>query len=269
MRFHVLGPLEVVGDAGPVRVNGRRRRALLTVLLFHAGRVVGLAELVDSIWLDDPPESAVANIRTYVSDIRRLLRLAGDSAARLVSHPAGYYLEVGADELDLLRFHELAAEGAAAMKRGDHARAARQLGLALSLWRGRPLEDLHAVGAAVSARAIALEEMRWTVTSRWIDARLALGHHDELIPLLRQMVAERPLYEQTRLRLITALWAAGRTADALSAYRQARRTSVEELGVEPCAELQRAHAAILKGQPPAGLARRHGPHRAATMGGDA
>ncbi len=250
MRFHVLGPLEAVGDLGPVPISGPRRRTLLAILLMDPGRIVTLSALVDGIWSDDPPDSAIANIRTYVHRLRRLLQHAGDSPTRLISHPSGYEIDVDPAELDLLRFRELAEDGHQAVKCGDHRRAVERLGLALSLWRGRPLADLPAVGSAVSARATALEDERWAVAASWVDARLTLGQCDQLIPQLRQMIAERPLCEQTRLQLILALRAAGRTADALSAYREARRTSIEELGVEPGVELQRVHTAILNGQSP-------------------
>jgi DNA-binding SARP family transcriptional activator len=250
MRFHVLGPLEAYGDAGPLPVKGHRRRALLAMLLLHPGRVVTLPALIDGIWADRPPNSAIANLRTYVHDLRRLLQRAGDSAARLASHPAGYDLRVTPEELDLLRFHDLAADGRRALRRGDHRGAAERLGLALALWRGRPLEDLPGTGSAIQASALVLDEERWSVASSWVDARLALGQCDQLVPLLRRMVAERPLYERTRLQLILALRGAGRTVDALSAYREARRVFIDELGVEPGAEMQRAHTAILDGRSP-------------------
>jgi DNA-binding SARP family transcriptional activator len=250
MRFHVLGPLEAHGKTGPMPVKGHRRRALLAMLLLHPGRVVTLPALVDGIWADRPPDSAIANLRTYVHDLRRLLQRVGDSAARLASHPAGYHLRVGPDELDLTRFQALASDGRRALRRGDHRGAADRLGQALGLWRGRPLEDLPAAGSAIRANAVALDEERWSVASSWIDARLALGQCDQVLPLLRRMVVERPLYERTRLQLVLALRGAGRTVDALVAYREARRVFVDELGVEPGAELQRAHTAILDGRSP-------------------
>lgn len=255
MRFQVLGPLEVSGTTGPVHVTGRRRRALLAALLVHCGRVVTIPALIDGVWADEPPNSAVFNIRTYVYSLRRLLRQAGDQPGRLSSHPAGYRLAVQRDEFDLLQFRYLAARGHQAMKDGDHRAAAEHLGAATGLWRGRVLEDLTDLGSGVQATVVALEEERWAVASAWVEARLALGHHEQLIPLLRQMVAERPLYERTRLQLMTALHLAGRTADALAAYREARQVAVAELGVEPGPELQRLHAAIQRGEairPPSG-----------------
>src|SRR4051812_29986017 len=101
MQFKVLGPLEVVGEFGPVTVKGARRRALLGVLLFHAGRTVPMTRLIDGIWPVDPPASAVYNLRTYVHGLRRILSSAGDTAGRLTSAAAGYRLHVDHAEFDL------------------------------------------------------------------------------------------------------------------------------------------------------------------------
>ena len=252
----MLGPLDVTGGDGPVRIGGRRRRTLLASLLLNAGHVVTMPAVIDTVWADDPPDSAVFNVRTYICDLRRLLRKAGDTPDRLESLPSGYRFHADSDELDLLRFTELAAEGTAAMNRGDHATAADRLSQALQLWRGRPFEDVAVAGGAILAQRVGLEEERLAVTSKWIEARLSLGQHEELVPMLRQTVAERPLHERARLQLITALQATGRTADALAVYRDAHRTAVDELGVEPGLELQQAHAAILHGTAPVPVRRR-------------
>ncbi|MGE5289098.1 MAG: AfsR/SARP family transcriptional regulator [Micromonosporaceae bacterium] len=257
MRFQVLGPLDVLGPEGTIWVTGRRRRALLGVLLLHAGRLLTLPGLVDAIWADNPPRSAIANIRSYACDLRRLLQCAGDSPSRLATHAAGYRLSAGPDELDLLEFQKLVTDGQCALRRGDQHHAADRLGCALGLWRGRALEDLIDLGPAISARLAALEEQRWTVAADWVDARLALGHHHELIPMLWEMVAEHPFWERSRVQLMTALHAAGRTADALAVFREARHITVDELGVEPGPDLQRVHTAILRSEPAsAGVRRR-------------
>jgi DNA-binding SARP family transcriptional activator len=247
MQFKVLGPLEVVGEFGPVSVKGARRRALLGVLLFHAGRTVPMARLIDGIWPVDPPASAVYNLRTYVHGLRRILSAAGDSTERLASAAAGYRLHVDQAEFDLLRFEHLTDDGRRAMRNDEPAAAAERLGRAVGLWRGTPLEDIPGLGPDVTATATALQERHWEAVSTLVDARLQLGQESELLPQLWHLAAERPLDERTQAQLVTALARAGRTADALEAYQRARGVLVEELGVEPGRTLQAAQQAVLTG----------------------
>jgi DNA-binding SARP family transcriptional activator len=245
VRFQLLGPLEVGTAAGPVAIPAKRPRALLAILLLHAPEVVSLDRIIDGIWDGRPPRSALENVRTYVSQLRSLLSPAERS--RLESHPAGYRLTVAPEELDLLRFGALAAEGEQALARGDFAHAAAVLGEAQELWRGAPLPEL-VLGGAVRAKIDALEERRRHVQTEWISARLALGHHAELLPILRELIGERPLDERLRALLMTALYATGRTAEALAAFADARQTLVQELGIDPGPQLRRVQAAILSGE---------------------
>ena len=245
MRFSVLGPLEVTTSAGPVVIRARRVRALLGILLLYVGKVVPIEFIVDGIWAERPPRSVIENIRTYVSQLRSLLREAGDHP-RLQSHPGGYRLLAEPEELDLLRFSALAADGRQALHRGDHGSAAALLGEAIDLWRGTPLAELDA-GTTVRAKLLALDEQRWRVQFDCIRAHLALGHHAELLPRLRELLAERPLDETIWCFLAAALSATGRTAEALSACQDARRTLRNELGIELGPELRNIEAALLKG----------------------
>src|SRR5215211_5601236 len=135
MRINVLGPLEVSLPSGSPGIRGARRCALLAALLLQPGRTVSKTRLIDAIWDESPPSSATANIRTYITDLRRSL-----GRSRLTSNPSGYLLDLGPDELDLLCFEKLADEGAAAARSGDADRAATCLGRAAQLWRGRPFD---------------------------------------------------------------------------------------------------------------------------------
>ncbi|PJE94892.1 transcriptional regulator [Streptomyces carminius] len=261
MEFRVLGSLEVRGAGQLLPIRGSRRRALLTTLLLHAGRVVPVESLTQAVWPDGQPNSALANIRTYVYELRRQLQLFDDTEDRLTSHPGGYRLTVGAGELDLFNFRALITAGHRVMRHGDHHGAAECFGRAVRIWRGRPAEGLE-FGQSVAAMLACLEEEHWSATSAWIDAQLALGRHEQVIPMLRETAARRPLCEHTWAQLMTALGSAGRTAEALAAYQQARRVLVDEIAVEPGAELRRLHSAVLEGRsldsaPPAP------PHRAA------
>jgi DNA-binding SARP family transcriptional activator len=250
MRFYVLGPLEVETGTGPVPIRGRRLRALFAVLLLHVNQIVPIDRIIDGLWPGEPPRSAVENIRTYISQSRALLSGA-DDPARLQSHPGGYRLVAEQEEVDLLRFTTLAAEGGRALRLGRCPSAAVLLGEALDLWRGAPLPELE-LGAAVRAKTLALAEQRWRVQADWISARLALGEHADLVPTLRELVGERPLDEGLWCRLVTALYATGRTAEALAAFSDARRTLVEELGIEPGPDLRRVQASVLAGEELAG-----------------
>ncbi|MFD8968206.1 BTAD domain-containing putative transcriptional regulator [Streptomyces sp. NPDC059568] len=248
MHFNVLGPLEVIGSKGPVPVRGVRRQALLAAMLFHTGQVISVDRLVDAVWPGQAPRSAVENIRTYVSELRSQLRRAGDRP-RLESHPGAYRLRADPEELDLLRFTALAAAGRRAMRDNDFAGAAELLGRATGLWRGVPLSGLK-LSPGMETKMTTLEEQRRVVQTGWIRSRMALGEYKELVPLLRELTAEQPLDESTWCCLAIALQATGRTGDALAACAQARQALVNELGIEPGAELQQIQASLLRGETP-------------------
>jgi len=246
MRFSVLGPLELATDAGPVHIRGKRVRALLAVLLMYPGQVVPIERIVDDVWLENPPRSAVENVRTYVYQLRTLLGTGPDRPV-LESEPGGYRLVVEPDALDVTRFSRLAHEGRRAHSLGQHATASALLGEALELWRGTPLSGLD-LGRAMRAKAVALEEQRWQVYRNWMSARLALGQAGELVAPLRELVGERPLDESLWCLLVSALVLTGRTGEALAAFDEARRTLVQELGIEPGPQLRELQARVLRGE---------------------
>jgi DNA-binding SARP family transcriptional activator/DNA polymerase III delta prime subunit len=246
MRFYVLGPLEVATNTGALQIRARRLRALLAILLLNAGDVVSIDRIVDGIWPEQPPRSVLENIRTYVWQLRSLLYRAWDRG-RLESHPGGYRLLTDAEELDMLRFTALAGDGKRALQARDYSSAAVLLGEAIELWRGAPVAELD-LGPAIRAKTVALEEQRWAVQSDWINARMALGEHKELVATLRELIGERPLDEDLWRCLGAALYALGRTGEALATFAEARQTIVSELGIEPGPELRRMQAAVLKGE---------------------
>jgi DNA-binding SARP family transcriptional activator len=245
MRYYVLGPLELATSTGSLHIRGKRIRALLAILLMYPGQVVSIERIIDDIWLDDPPRSAVENVRTYIYQLRSLLG-HGSTRSAIESQPGGYRLVLDPDALDATRFMRLADEGRRAHRLGQHATASALLGDALALWRGSPLAGLD-LGRAMRAKAVALEEQRWQAQADWISARLALGETGELVAPLREFLGERPLDENLWGLLVTALVLTGRTGEALAAFDEARRTLVQELGIEPGPELCRLHARILRG----------------------
>jgi DNA-binding SARP family transcriptional activator len=250
MDFRLLGPLEASEQDRPLPLGGVKQRSLLAILLLHANELVSSDRLIDQLWGDSPPATASKSIQVYVSRLRKAL---GDG--RIATHPPGYVLRASPGELDLARFEQLAAEAS----RAPPASAAGKLREALALWRGPALADL-AYEPFAQVEIARLEEMRLAVLEQRIDADLALGRHAELIGELEALVARWPLRERLRLQLMLALYRSARQAEALDAYRAARRELSEELGLEPCAELQRLEQAILRQDPgleppqPGGLA---------------
>ena len=251
MEYRVLGSLQVYDGGAEVQLGGRRQRTLLAVLLLNANTVVPSDRLIDEVWAGTPPETAAAALQNYVAQLRRLLepdRKAGSPHRILVTQPPGYVLHVERDELDLERFERLAAEGRDALAAGRPARAASLLREALALWRGQLLADL-ADELFAHAEIARLEDRRLAALEERIDADLALGRHAGLVGELEALVAEQPLRERLRGQLMVALYRSGRQAEALEAYRAARRTLVDELGLEPSRALQELERAILNQDP--------------------
>jgi DNA-binding SARP family transcriptional activator len=243
MRFRILGPLEVWDERGEVSLGGPKLRALLAVLLLHPNEVVPADRLIDELWGEDSPERAAAALRVNVSRLRKAL-----PQDVLTTRSPGYLIRVEPDDLDLHRFERLVDEARGLSARGQAADASERVREALSLWRGAPLADFAYAGFAQTAIA-RLEEIRLAAVELRIDADLALGRHDELVGELEALVAEQPLRERLRRYLMTALYRSGRQAEALDAYRDARRALVEELGIEPSTELQELERAILRQEP--------------------
>ncbi|MFC9925173.1 BTAD domain-containing putative transcriptional regulator [Streptomyces sp. NPDC127190] len=249
MRFGILGPLEIrTGDGTLLSPGGPRPRALLTLLLLDAGRAVSVERLLDGLYGAEPPAGAANALQSQISRLRG--RLAPH--ARIDAVPAGYTLAVGPrtvdpDTVDAHRFARLAAEGRTALAAADHPRAAALLRDALALWRGPALPDLP----DAHADRARLAELRLAAVQDRIEAELGLGGGAELVPELRALLAEHPLDERPYGQLMRALHAAGRPAEALTVYEEARRTLADQLGTDPSAELSALHRELLRGGPEA------------------
>ena len=232
MEFRVLGPLEVREGDRSVPLGGRKQRALLALLLLNANQVVSLERLIDDLWGENPPETAVATVQVYVSRLRRTL-----GAGRIETRSPGYLFRLGEGELDLDRFEDLVA-------RGDSG-SVRE---ALALWRGEPLADFtyEAFAQGPIAR---ISELRMAALERRIDGDLAEGVPTGLIAEIDELVRRNPLRERLRSLQLVALYRAGRQTEALAAYRAARSLLTEELGLEPSEELKRVERQILTHDP--------------------
>jgi YVTN family beta-propeller protein len=227
MEFRVLGPLEVVRDGRVLTLGSGRQLALVAVLLLHANEAVSVDRLVDELWRESPPPTAAKIVRNSVSLLRREL---GD---RLVTRPPGYLLRVEEGELDSERLER-------AVRSGD----LESLTQALDLWRGPPLSQF-AYESFAQDEIARLEELRLAAVELRVDAELALGRHAGVLAELEALVRQHPLRERLYGQLMLALYRSGRQSDALEAYRQARRSLDEQLGIEPGPALRELERKIL------------------------
>ena len=245
IEFRLLGPVEAIRDGTPLPLGGRRQRALLALLLLQSGRAVSADRLAEELWHGRPPPGAAATLRAYVSKLRTAL---GDEAP-ISSSAAGYALEVPSEWVDARRFERLADEGREAWARGAARRAAERLRAALDLWQGRPFAGLEEE-SALQLEAQRLEELRLLALEDRIEADLTLGAAEDLVDELEMLAREHPYRERLWRQLMLALYRAERQADALAAYREARRMLDEELGLEPSEELKDLEVAILRHEVP-------------------
>ncbi|MEU8176321.1 BTAD domain-containing putative transcriptional regulator [Microbispora hainanensis] len=240
MEFHVLGPLSVFRDGHLIPVGGAPKlRLTLAALLSKAGQPVSVDWLIAAVWGDRPPASARRNIHLYVHRLRRAY-----GAHVLPGRPGGYVIIP--DALDAARFRSLAAQGSAALDRGDLESARDRLRSALDLWRGPAFAEF-ADCALVADEARRLDEARLVAHERLADAELALGRHVEVAAELDGLVAEHPYRESLHGHLMLALYRSGRQAEALEVFRGTRDVLNAQLGIEPGPALQRLHEAMLRG----------------------
>ena len=249
-KFRILGDFEVL-TGGRVRpIAAPKLRQVLALLVLSANRVVHLDLLVDELWSERPPRSAVSTVQNYIYQLRKIIKPDGGGPGPLLTKPAGYLLRLEPERVDADVFRRLAAQGSARLRGGGFHEARRLLRQALDMWRGPALADVPR-GQVIEKRIIPLEEQRLHVLELRIQADLEAGLHRELIGELRSLVAAHPLNEWFSEQLIVALSRVGRRSEALQAYQDVRRILNEELGLEPGPELQRLHREVLgAGYPP-------------------
>jgi DNA-binding SARP family transcriptional activator/pimeloyl-ACP methyl ester carboxylesterase len=239
MEVALLGPLEVHDEGRPLALGGRKQRAVLAVLALSPNRTLSTERLVDELWGEDVPETAVKMVQIYVSQLRKVL-----PADVLLTRPPGYLLELDPEQVDLVRFERLLAQGRSRLAAGEALGASEALEEALALWRGPALAEFAAepFGQAEAAR---LEELHLSAVEERIEADLALGRHADLVGELEALVARQPLRERLRRQQMLALYRCGRQADALAAYQDARHALSETLGISPSPALRDLERQIL------------------------
>jgi len=226
VEYGLLGPFRVLDDRGAeVQPAAPKVRTLLALLLLNRGQSVSADRIADTLWGDEPPRSAPNLVHGYVRDLRRRFEIRGISTIT-----GGYRLDVPRGSVDAFRFEDLVQ--------------ARRYGDALALWRGAALLEW---AEQPWARAIAtrLEEERLAALESRLTQDIDAGLAALAIGEIGMLVEEHPLRERLHVLLIKALYAAGRQAEALEAYAQARRHLADEVGLEPGAELRAVEAAVL------------------------
>jgi DNA-binding SARP family transcriptional activator/tetratricopeptide (TPR) repeat protein len=247
LRFCVLGPVRARRGSSDqeLAMGSPQQRALLTALLLRGGHTATAEELIDAIWGEEPPDQAKAALRTYASRIRKAL---GADAELLVSESGGYAVRTGRAHADVVldlgvaTAHVAEAEKSAAS--GDRSRARESYAAALAQWSGEPLA--HVPGPFAERHRQRLTEWRLSLQEHRLDLDLQLGGHAQAVGELTALTAAHPLRERLRELLMLALYRSARQAEALAVYADTRRLLADELGVDPCPELNELHQRILE-----------------------
>ena len=246
MRFDILGSLQVTDDdARVVPVAAARQRSVLAALLLSANRVLPAESLAETVWDGDPPKGAENTLRAYVMRVRKTV--GAGIAARIETRAPGYLFRLAPGELDTDDFEDLCRRAGAAVRAGERwDEVARTTSSALALWRGTPLIDVPSRSLA-NTWVPRFEQQHLQLLEWQIEAGLESGRSDALIPEIASLLHQHPLRESLYRLHMLALARADRAGEALAVFREARSLLIDQLGVEPGAELQHLHQQILGG----------------------
>ncbi|MEV2237811.1 BTAD domain-containing putative transcriptional regulator [Micromonospora sp. NPDC049891] len=244
MQIQVLGGLAVRLGSQALPPGTPKQQTVLAMLACNAGQLVSVEQLVDELWFEDPPPSAIPNVRTYAANLRRSLEAMLPNREVLIRTRDGYRLDVECSDVDLCAFRTEVTE-ARRLLGTDKREAVRLVSRALARWRGPMLTGI-ALGPLLSAQVAAATEDRLLATELYGELQIQLGRYDEALPVLRELLIRHPLREPAHLLLMQALYLGGDSAGAVAAYTAARQTLREQLNVEPAAELQRLYRRIAR-----------------------
>jgi SARP family transcriptional regulator, regulator of embCAB operon len=247
LQFQVLGPLEVFDGDRVCTPTPPKVRRVLALLLLRANQVVSMDSLIEELWGEEPPLSAVGTAQTYIYQLRKILDPRGEHSVDrewLLTKAPGYLMRVSPNQLDASAFEALSWQGRQTLEKGHPEEASQLLRRALDLWKGPSLANVR-LGHLLEAHAVHLEEQRMRALELRIQADAELGRHRELIGEMRSLVATHPLNEWFHGQLIVALSHSGRRGEALQAYQDLRRVLSSQLGLDPQPELQRLHREVL------------------------
>jgi DNA-binding SARP family transcriptional activator len=247
VQFQLLGPVQALAHGSPINLGAEKQQFLLALLLLEANRPVELSRLMDLLWPDDRPPSAKSTLYTLIWRLRTALTGAGAERAgvSLATVGQGYVLRTPPERIDATRFRLLVERSRGAANDVERVALLRQ---ALQLWRGPALAG--AAPPQLRERLCrGLEEARLTAIEDRVDAELRLGRHHALVDELSELVGQHRLRERLIGQHMLALYRSGRTVDALTAYRTAKRQLAEEFGLDPGPQLRRLELEILRGDP--------------------
>lgn len=245
--FKVLGPLRVMNGNHDCTPSPPKMRSVLALLVLNANRVVQMESLIDELWGNEPPRSAVTTVQTYIYHLRLFFtaeELDADGSVSIITRPPGYMLELAPGQVDAELFERPVKQGRQLLEKGQPMAAADLLADALAMWTGPALADVQC-GDLLRAHAIHLEERRINAHELRIEAEIRLGRYRELVPELKSLVYAHPLNEWFHNQLIRVLGYSGRRSEALRAYQNLRDILREELGVDPSPQLQRLQRQLL------------------------
>ncbi|MGC5021037.1 BTAD domain-containing putative transcriptional regulator [Micromonospora sp. DT47] len=241
--FRLLGPLTVLHEGRDITPTAPKIRQVLAFLLARRNYLVQVTELIDELWGDRPPESALTTLQTYIYKLRKDV-VDQNGLGRVHTRPSGYLLEIEEGTIDAHDFDALSSTGRLALEQDEPRRASELLSRALGLWHGQALAGVVA-GDILSAYVTRLEEERLRTLESRIESDMLLGHHQRLISELKMLTFTYPLHERFYSALMTALHRSGRRHEALEAYRRLRTVFTKELGLEPSPAVQRLHQSLL------------------------
>ena len=240
----VLGPVEIHRESARLTVPAGKTTEVLIRLALDAGVLVRTDRLIEDLWTEQAVGVARNTLQAKVSKLRRVL---GDPAL-VVGTTSGYTLTIDRSCVDALEVLRLADVAGAAREAGEAEAAVRACSTALAMFRGEILPGAGD-GEWLTSHRVRLQEAWVRLTEDHLAARLDLGGAGELVGELEALVAIHPLREELWKLLITALYRAGRQADALAAYGAVRQRLAGELGVDPGTELHALEQRVLRHDP--------------------
>jgi DNA-binding SARP family transcriptional activator len=242
LRIQVLGPLTACRDGAPVELGSARQRAVLGLLALHCDTGLHRNAIIDLLWGEDPPASAVPEVQGYVSRLRKVMSDGSAGAGITTAGGCRYRLDIGAGRLDLTAFRQAAR--AARSARPEPVRACDLYEQALGMWCGDLLVDVDLL--RVHPAAVEVDRQRAEAVLEYAEVAMLAGVPGRVLPHLRGLCAGEPLNEHAHARLMVALAATGQQAAALQIFTELRALLDTEFGIAPSPVLARAQAAVLR-----------------------